>query len=64
MVVVLFKAGDQVPVIPLFEVVGKADKVAPEQMGLTALNVGVTLGFTVILKVVLVAHCPALGVKV
>ena len=64
MVVVLFKAGDQVPVIPLFEVVGKADRVAPLQIGLTAVNVGITLGLTVILKVVVVAHCPALGVKV
>ena len=64
MVVVLFKAGDQVPVIPLFEVVGKAFKVAPEQIGLTAVNVGVTLGLTVILKVAVVAHCPALDVKV
>jgi hypothetical protein len=39
-VVVLFNAGDQVPVIPLLEVVGNADKVAPEQIGATALNVG------------------------
>ena len=52
----LFNAGDQVPVIPFVEVVGKADKVAPEQIGVTALNVGVILGFTVIDKVVVVAH--------
>ena len=45
------KAGDQVPVIPLFEAVGKADKVAPEQIGFTAVNVGVTLGFTVTTEV-------------
>ena len=64
MVVVLFKAGDQVPVIPFVEVVGKVLKVAPLQIGLTAVNVGVTLGLTVILKVVVVAHCPAFGVKV
>ena len=46
----LFSAGDQVPVIPLLEVVGKADKVAPEQIGFTAVNVGVIFGFTVIVK--------------
>ena len=53
---VLFKAGDQEPVMPLLEVVGKADKVAPEQIGATAVNVGVTFGLTVIVKVVVVAH--------
>ena len=63
-VVVLSKAGDQVPVIPLVEVVGNADKVAPEQIGATALNVGVIFGLTVIVSVVVVAHCPAVGVNV
>jgi hypothetical protein len=63
-VAVLFKAGDQVPVIPLVEVVGNADKVAPEQIGATALNVGVTFGLTVIVNVAVVAHCPAVGLKV
>ena len=38
---VLFNAGDHVPVIPLFEVVGKGDNAAPEQIGATAVNVGV-----------------------
>ena len=52
----LFSAGDQLPVIPLVEVVGKADKVAPEQIGATAVNVGVTFGLTVMVKVVVVAH--------
>ena len=28
------------------------------------MNVGVTCGFTVIVKVVVVAHCPTVGVKV
>jgi len=60
----LFNAGAQVPVIPLVDVVGKADKVAPEQIGATAANVGVTFGLTVMVKVVVVAHCPAFGVKV
>jgi hypothetical protein len=63
-VAVLSKAGDQLPVIPLVEVVGSADKVAPEQMGATALNVGVMFELTVIVNVVVVAHCPAVGVNV
>jgi hypothetical protein len=61
---VLLSAGDQVPVKPLVEVVGNADKVAPEQIGATALKVGVTLGLTVIVNVVVDPHCPALGVNV
>ena len=52
----MFKAGDQAPVIPLVDVVGNADKVAPEQIGATALKVGVIFGLTVIVKVVVVAH--------
>jgi len=62
--VVLSKAGDQVPVIPLLEVVGKGVNVAPEQIGVTAVNAGVVLVFTVIVKVAVVAHCPGSGVKV
>ena len=58
------KAGAQEPVMPLVEVVGNGAKVAPEQTGATAVNVGVTFGLTVIVKVVVVAHCPAVGVKV
>ena len=61
---VLSKAGDQVPVIPLLEVVGKGVNVAPEQIGVTAVNAGVVLVFTVIVKVAVVAHCPGSGVKV
>jgi hypothetical protein len=63
-VVVLSKAGAQLPVIPLFEVVGRPASVAPEHIGATALNVGVTFGLTVIVSVVVVAHWPADGVKV
>jgi hypothetical protein len=55
-VAVLFSAGDQVPLIPLFEVVGNAAKVAPEHIGATAVKVSVTCGFTVMVKVVVVAH--------
>ena len=64
MVAVLFSAGDHVPVIPLFEVVGNAASVAPEQIGATAANVGRMFGLTTIVSVVTVAHCPAVGVKV
>ena len=49
-------AGDQVPVMPLFEVVGKAFNVAPEQIGATALNVGRIFGLTTIVSVAVVAH--------
>ena len=64
MVVVLSITGDQVPVTPLVDVVGKAAKAAPLQIGDTAVKVGVTFGVTVISNVVVVAHCPAVGVKV
>ena len=64
MVAVLFSAGAQVPVMPLVDVVGNAVSVAPEHIGATAVNVGVIFGLTVIVKVVVVAHCPAVGVKV
>ncbi len=50
--------------MPLVEVVGKADKVAPEQIDATALNVGLTFGFTVIVIIAVLAHCPAVGVNV
>ncbi len=45
-VVVLSMAGDQVPVIPLLDVVGKAGIASPEQYGPTALKVGVVHGLT------------------
>ena len=64
MVTVLLRAGAHVPVIALFDVVGNAANGSPEQMGATAVNVGVMLGLTVIVNVVVVAHCPAAGVKV
>jgi hypothetical protein len=63
-VVVLSKAGDQVPVIPLLEVVGSGTSVAPEQIDPTAVNVGVMLELTTIVSVAVVAHCPASGVNV
>ena len=62
-VAVLLRAGDHVPVIPLFEVVGKALKVAPEQIADTGVNVGVIFGFTVIVKLSVVLQCLAVVVK-
>ena len=65
-VAVLSRAGDQLPVIGVAFVddVGNGANTAPEQIGATALNVGVMFGLTVMVKVVVVAHCPAVGVKV
>ncbi len=64
--VVLSSAGNQVPVIGgiLVEDSGSAAKAAPEQIGTTAAKVGKIFGLTVIANVVVVAHCPAVGVKV
>ena len=64
MVAVLFKAGDQVPVIVLVDVVGKADKVVPEQIGPTDEKLGVTFGLIVIVTELETAHKPVVGVKV
>ena len=53
---VLFNAGDQAPVMPLLDVVGRAASEAPEHIGATVVNMGVTLGLTVIVNVEVVAH--------
>ena len=50
--------------VALVDDVGKGAKASPEQIGPTALNVGVTFGFTTIVNVVVVAHWPAVGVNV
>ena len=42
--------------MPLLDVVGNADNVAPEQIGATAVNVGVTAEVTVMVSVAVVAH--------
>ena len=63
-VAVLFNAGDQVPVILLRDVVGNGANAAPAQIAATGLKVGVTPGLTVMVNVVAVAHCPAVGVNV
>ena len=52
--------------IPLFDVVGKFGTVPPSQTVklVPKPNVGVITGLTVIVNVVPVAHCPAVGVNV
>ena len=63
-VILEFTAGNHVPVIPLFEVVGNTVSVAPEQTGDICVNVGVTFGFTTIVIVAVVAQRLAVGVNV
>ena len=60
----LTAAGDQVPVIPFVDVDANVGAGDPLQIGAMALNVGVILLFTVTVNVVVLAHCPALGVNV
>ncbi len=55
-VAAIFNDGDHVPVILLFDVVGKGDKAVPEQILATCVNVGVVFGVTEIIIVWLVAH--------
>ena len=59
-------AGLHVPVIPSIEVAGSAGTVPPSQMvsDVPKPNVGVMLGRIVTVSVVLVTHCPGVGVKV
>ena len=57
-------AGLHIPVIPFRDVVGSSGMAEPEQYGPTPANVGVKLGLTVIVNVAVVAHWPAVGVKV
>jgi hypothetical protein len=66
MVAVLFKAGAHVPVIAgiSFEERGSGVIVPPEQTSGKGLKLGVILILTVTVRVALVAHCPAVGVKV
>ena len=65
-VAVLFKAGDHVPIIGgmLLELVGNGAKTSPIHIGATAVNSGVILGFTVIVMLAVLAHCPKVGVNV
>ena len=50
--------------ILLVDVLGKIGGASLAQIGSIASNVGTVPGLTVISKVVISAHCPALGVKV
>ena len=58
--------GLQVPLMPFSDVKGSAGTDAPAHAvsDVPNANDGVTLGDTVTLNVVLVAHCPAVGVNV
>jgi len=58
--------GDQVPVIPLSEVVGSVGTAAPAQIvsDVPKLNTGVMFGLITTVKLVPFAHCPVLGVNV
>ncbi len=64
--VLLTVAGFQVPLIPFEDLVGNTGAVLFAQILAVApkLNVGVSMGLTVTVNVVVVAHKPAVGVKV
>ena len=64
MVWVLSIAGDQDPVMPLFDVVGKGGMFVPSHCGGTVSNVGVISSSITISKVVVSAHSPEFGVNV
>ena len=59
-VAVLFKGGDQVPLMLLLDCIGKDARVSPSQTGATAVNVGIVPGFTVMdpFKVAFGEHPP------
>ena len=57
--------GDQVPTIPLGEVAFKVVAVVPLQTLRVVTKLGTIVGAVIVTtKVVLVAHCPVLGVKI
>ena len=62
-VVVLFIAGDHVPLIPLMELVGSVIA-PPEQIAAIGLNVGVVDGFTTTVVVEVAVHAPKVVTKV
>ena len=63
-VAVLTAAGNHVPVIPFVEVRGRTGAVLFWQSEPTGAKAGVIGALVVITRVVVVAHCPAAGVKV
>ena len=61
---VVSRAGLQVPVILLVEIVGKSDSESPEQIGSTWVNAGMTIEFTTMVMVVVGAQGSDVGVNV
>ena len=57
-------AGDQEPVIPFSDAVGKTGAAVPLQKAGIGLKVGITDGVTLMVNVVIAPHCPASGVNV
>ena len=55
-VLVLSRAGDQVPVKPFVDEVGSAVRTAPEHIAATGLKVGTMLVLTVTIRVAVMAH--------
>jgi hypothetical protein len=64
LIVLFIVVGDQVPVIPFNDVVGKIGAVVPLQNAGIGLKVGVIILFTIVDNEKVLAHCPAFGVKV
>ena len=62
--VLLIIDGDQIPTMPLGEVVFKMGATFPEHKVCVAEKSGVVVGFIVTIVAKLVAHCPVFGVKV
>ena len=62
-ITVLSIAGDQLPVMPLFDVDGKSGTVVPVQYGPAGVKDGNILGLIVMVRDAVVAHCPAVGVN-
>ena len=62
--VLLTVFGDQLPVIPFVDFAGNAGSTLPLQIIGKEEKVGVLLGVTVCINVVVSAHCPANGVNV
>ena len=60
----MFKAGDQVPPIPLSDVVGNAVSVAPLQIAATGVNVGVITAAMVTVVVAVTPGQPPLAATV
>ena len=63
-VAVLIVAGLQVPLMPLEDADGNDGAILFWHSGPICVNVGVTFSVTVIVKLAVVAHCPAVGVNV